>query len=277
MTAEAVRARMTALFRDVLDQPELAADGDFFDHGDSLLAARLIMRVRVEFGQEVPLAWIFEGRTAAALADRLTGADTELPRAAAPPPIPRADGQRPLRLSHAQERLWFLNQLDPDDPAYNEPLVYRVRGPLDTAALRTALRRVVDRHEALRTTFVLDGDAPVLRVLEDVDPGLDTRDLCEEYAEGGDAWLRGFLRAEIRRPFDLTAAPSCAPTPSDSARTRGPCSSRSITSPPTAGRTPSSSTRSAAATGRPPDPAAHPCPNPCPSASPTSPSGNATR
>lgn len=207
MTAEAVRARMTALFRDVLEQPELAADGDFFDHGDSLLAARLIMRVRVEFGQEVPLAWIFEGRTAAALADRLTGSDTELPRAAAPPPIPRADGQRPLRLSHAQERLWFLNQLDPDDPAYNEPLVYRVRGPLDTTALRTALRRVVDRHEALRTTFVLDGDAPVLSVREGVDPGLDTRDLREEYAEGGDAWLRGFLRAEIRRPFDLTAAP----------------------------------------------------------------------
>ncbi|MEU8628772.1 amino acid adenylation domain-containing protein [Streptomyces sp. NPDC048669] len=207
MTADAVRARMTTLFRDVLGRPELAAGTDFFDHGDSLLAARLIMRVRIEFEQEVPLTWLFEGRTAAALADRLTGADQALPQAAAPRPIPPADRGRPLRLSHAQERLWFLHQLDPDDPAYNEPLVHRVRGPLDTAALRAAVQAVVDRHEALRTAFVLDGDAPALLVREGVELDLDTRDLREQYAEGGDAWLRGFLRGEIRRPFDLTAAP----------------------------------------------------------------------
>jgi amino acid adenylation domain-containing protein len=200
---------MTTLFREVLGQPELAADADFFEHGDSLLAARLIMRVRVEFGRNVPLPWLFEGRTAAALAGRLTGADDGLPDTDtdAPRPIPRADAARPAQLSHAQERLWFLHQLDPDDPAYNEPLVYRVRGALDTAALGTAVQQVVDRHDALRTAFVLDGEAPVLVVREHLEVPLDVRDLRERYAAGGDTWLRAFVRAEIRVPFDLTADP----------------------------------------------------------------------
>ncbi|MEU8542175.1 amino acid adenylation domain-containing protein [Streptomyces sp. NPDC048717] len=206
-TADAVRARMTTLFREVLGRPELDAGADFFEHGDSLLAARLIMRVRVEFGRHVPLPWLYEGRTATALAARVTEAGDEPARAAGPRPIPPAEPGRPVRLSHAQERLWFLHQLDPDDPAYNEPLVYRVRGPLDTEALRTAVQAVADRHDALRTAFVLDGEDPVLVVRDHLEIPLDVRDISADCERGGDAWLRDFLRAEIRIPFDLTADP----------------------------------------------------------------------
>ncbi|GAA2393282.1 amino acid adenylation domain-containing protein [Streptomyces coeruleofuscus] len=206
MTADAVQARLTDLFRDVLGVTELGPHESFFDYGDSLLAARLIMRVRAEFGQNVPLPWLFEGRTAAALAERLTQAPEQ---PSGPGPIERVDARRPVPLSHAQERLWFLHLLDPSDPAYNEPLSYRVRGALDTAALRAAFQRVVDRHEPLRTQVAAgdDGETPVLLVRDHVACALDVRDLRAGYAEGGEPWLRETLRTTIRRPFDLTTAP----------------------------------------------------------------------
>ncbi|WP_082801494.1 non-ribosomal peptide synthetase [Herbidospora cretacea] len=187
--SQTVTDRLVTLFREVTGEDGLGAGDDFFDHGDSILAARLIMRVRAEFARDAPLSAIFEGRTPAGLARLLTGDAGGLA------PIPAA--RRPARLSFAQERLWFLHQLDPGDPAYNEPLVYRVKGELDLRALRWALRRVVARHEALRTDLVLEDDVPVQRVRAEFEVE------CEE--EPGFSPER--LVAEIRRPFDLGGSP----------------------------------------------------------------------
>ncbi len=100
----------------------------------------------------------------------------------------------------AQQRLWFLAQVDPEALDYHIPLAYRLRGPLDTGALAGALDDVVARHGALRTRFPLDGAGPVQEVLEDWRPGVTVRDITA--GEAGAA-----VAALANTPFDLTAAP----------------------------------------------------------------------
>ena len=89
---------------------------------------------------------------------------------------------RELRLSFAQERLWFLNQLEPDNPFYNMSMALRLRGPLDTDALERSLNEIVRRHEALRTTFAAVDGEPVQLIAPSLTiplPVLDLRSLAE--------------------------------------------------------------------------------------------------
>ena len=140
---------LCALFAEVLGIDTVGADDDFFDlGGHSLLTIRLISRVRSELGAEISLGDVFNSRTVAALAARLDGASSAVRR----PEL--VAGPRPDRIpaSFAQQRLLVLDRLG-DTTAYNYPLVFRVHGELDLAALRAALTDVVDRHEALRTVF----------------------------------------------------------------------------------------------------------------------------
>ena len=77
-----------------------------------------------------------------------------------PAMIPRRGDTEPCAMSMGQQRLWFLNRLDPGNPVYNISRALRIRGPLNTTALRSAFREIIDRHEALRTVFLdRDGDA----------------------------------------------------------------------------------------------------------------------
>uniref|UniRef100_UPI002453D5B9 non-ribosomal peptide synthetase n=1 Tax=Nocardia neocaledoniensis TaxID=236511 RepID=UPI002453D5B9 len=136
----------------VLGRSEVGADDDFFAlGGDSLSATRVTARLGAELGVEVPLRLVFEAPTVHGLAARL-GGETVLPANALGGPCA---GPRPDRipLAPAQRRMWFVNQYDPDSGAYNIPVVLRLTGLLDVAALRAALTDVVGRHEALRTMY----------------------------------------------------------------------------------------------------------------------------
>ncbi|MFF9202055.1 non-ribosomal peptide synthase/polyketide synthase [Streptomyces sp. NPDC014986] len=136
---------------------------------------------------------------------RLAGRAAGTPGGAARQAIPHADRTRPLPLSFAQQRLWFLDRLRPGDPRYNSAVALRLTGSLDRAALSGALEHVVGRHEALRTTFQDSDGRPVQTVRPAGPLPLPVRDLT---APGdGPADPEAVLLAEYERPFDLRTGP----------------------------------------------------------------------
>ena len=124
---------------------------------------------------------------------------------AAIPPRDRAADPPPL--SFAQQRLWFLDRLRPGDPVYNIPTPLSVAGPLDVTALRRALARIVERHEALRTTFALSGNEPVQIIAPRLSLDLPVVDLGGLDPVLGETETDRLCRQDELRPFDLAAGP----------------------------------------------------------------------
>ncbi|MFP3939248.1 MAG: amino acid adenylation domain-containing protein [Thermoanaerobaculia bacterium] len=180
----------------------------FFDRGGhSLLATRLVARLADVTGVEVPLRRLFEGPTIAELAravDELQRGEA-VPRT--PPLVRRERPERPVPASFAQERLWFLSRLDPGSTVYNIPAVFRFRGPLRPAVLARALREVVRRHEALRTTlFEVDGRA-YQRVTPPAPNALPWIDLAGLPAEARRSEADRVAHRSAHQSFDLETGP----------------------------------------------------------------------
>src|SRR6185369_4273009 len=200
---------LAEIWEDVLDAPRVGVHDDFFAlGGHSLLAARVVSRVRRTFGVELPVRALFETPTLAGLAATLEAAQREAQGLAAPAlePLPR-EGLLPL--SFAQQRLWFLAQLDPHSPAYNIAQAVQVSGRLRMAALAWSFGEVARRHEALRTTFVEAAGEPV-QMIGDADMGprpLPLIDLAGLPAEPCRAAARLLAAEEAGRPFDLARGP----------------------------------------------------------------------
>jgi non-ribosomal peptide synthetase component F/acyl carrier protein len=174
--------------------------------GHSLLAIQLIARVRDAFQVEVPLRAVFEAPTIAELAGRVEALRQE---GGAPvmPPIEPAPRGAPLPLSFSQERLWFLDRLDPGSALYNVASARRLFGPLDAPVLERALREVVRRHEVLRTTFALADGRPVQVIHDEVDLRLPVEDVSALPEAEREALVAERASAEARRPFDLARGP----------------------------------------------------------------------
>ncbi|WP_437738920.1 non-ribosomal peptide synthase/polyketide synthase [Sorangium sp. So ce1335] len=204
---DVIEERLVEIWQEVLAVDRIGALDHFFElGGHSLLAIQIIARARDAFEIEVPLRALFEAPTVATLAARIKALRAEEERCGAPPiePAPR---DRPLPLSFAQERFWFLHRLEPDQAHYNIPAAIELSGPLDAGALARALAEIVRRHEVLRTTFTLAGAEPVQKVQPPGEVPLPLVDLGERPpAERGEA-LRDVAAAEARIPFDLAASP----------------------------------------------------------------------
>jgi amino acid adenylation domain-containing protein len=181
-------------FAHVLGQDRVGAEDSFFDLGGySLLATRLVSRIRTVLGTELPIRAVFEHPTAAALAELLQDAD------AARPPLTRAaDRPERLPLSFAQQRLWFLEQFHGPGTAYNLPFAWWLHGPVNTTALNTALGDVIGRHESLRTVFAVADGQPYQHIIRaeeaDVPLSVTTADRAE---------LTARIEAAARHVFDV--------------------------------------------------------------------------
>ncbi|HST57463.1 MAG TPA: condensation domain-containing protein, partial [Longimicrobium sp.] len=121
--------------------------------------------------------------------------------------IPRRAGTGPVQLSFAQQRLWFLDQLEPGSAAYNIPFALRMRGPLDAAVLSRSLDEVVRRHETLRTTLPVVDGVPVQMIAPPSPRPIPLVDLGNLPADARDAEARRLARDEALRPFDLARGP----------------------------------------------------------------------
>ncbi len=203
---------LAAIWAEVLGRERVGVTEDFFDlGGHSLLATRVATRARAAFGVDLPLRELFEAPTVAALAARIearlrSDAVGAADAGEAPPltPIPR-EGALPL--SFAQERLWFLDQLEPESPFYNISGAVRLVGALAVPALAGSLAAVVARQESLRTTFAVEDGEPVQRIAPPGPfpvPRVDLSSLPEARREGE---VLRLAAAAAARPFDLARGP----------------------------------------------------------------------
>ncbi len=197
---------VAGIFTAVLGRHEVGIDDDFFAlGGHSLLATQVIARLRGALGVELPVAALFEQPTVAGVARAAAVA-----RGAArplPPPLERAPRGGALPLSFAQERLWFLDRLQPGSPAYNLPAALECLGPLDVGALHRALAALADRHETLRTRFELLDGRPVQRIAPAVDLAPPVVDLAGLPAARRETAAARLVAGEAWRPFDLACGP----------------------------------------------------------------------
>jgi amino acid adenylation domain-containing protein len=200
-----VESAVARIWQALLKLERVGRDDHFFElGGHSLMAVQLMARVRQELGREVSLRELFQHPTLAAFAVAAAAA----PRAAHSA-IAVVDRAQPLVLSHAQQRLWFLDQLDPAaGAAYHMPAALRLQGKLDKIALQVALNRLVARHESLRTTFASVDGQPV-QVINAADCGfaLVHCDLSALGRTEREAALAEMSSAEAARRFDLAAGP----------------------------------------------------------------------
>ncbi|MBV9494360.1 MAG: amino acid adenylation domain-containing protein, partial [Acidobacteria bacterium] len=198
---------LAALWAEVLNvgADKIGIHDDFFERGGhSLLATRLIAKIRSWFGVDLPLKALFESGTVAQLANRI--AQEEDRPAPAIVPADRTKIRR-LPLSYAQERLWFLDQLAPNNAAYNIPTAMRIRRGLDLDKVEAAFQYVIARHEMLRTIFPSDEGLPQQKVLDSIDCKLRRIDLRGLDSSARDAEGRRLCAVEAGTPFDLAKGP----------------------------------------------------------------------
>ncbi|WP_240357197.1 condensation domain-containing protein, partial [Myxococcus eversor] len=195
--------RLAALWAEVLRLPSVGRHDHFFERGGhSLLATQLMARIRSAFSLEIPLRALFEAPTLEQLALRVEHATES---AALPPLLPTPRDGTPLPLSFAQQRLWFLEQLQPGTPTYNMPGALRLEGPLDALALQRAFSELIRRHEALRTSFVEDNGTPFQTISPPSSFSLPMEDLSS--AEEREVVARERAHQDAVRPFDLSRGP----------------------------------------------------------------------
>ncbi len=198
---------LAGIWAKVLKVDQVGSNHSFAElGGHSLLSTQVMSRVRDIFHVELPLKAIFDAQNLAGLAAAIDAARQSQAECPAPPlePAPRA-GELPL--SFAQQRLWFLNQLEPESVNYNLPAVVRLKGCLDFDCLSGSLNALIARHETLRTRFTsLDG-RPVQVILAGGEVTVKEVDLSVIAESQQFGAFERLARQETNLPFDLAEGP----------------------------------------------------------------------
>ncbi|RWE51363.1 MAG: amino acid adenylation domain-containing protein, partial [Mesorhizobium sp.] len=202
----AVETALAQIWAELLGVERVGRHDHFFElGGHSLLAVQLSSRLSRAVGVELPLSTLFANPVlsdlAASIVEVLSRSGTQdLPAIAA------VSRDEPLVLSFAQQRLWFLAQLDEGSTNYHIPLALRLRGELDRSAWQRSLDRLFARHEALRSVFVAPEGKPWVEVLPP-DAGLPMVEHDLRDRPDAEAALLDLCHEEARTPFDLARGP----------------------------------------------------------------------
>ncbi|HEX8338906.1 MAG TPA: amino acid adenylation domain-containing protein, partial [Pyrinomonadaceae bacterium] len=202
-----VEELLAGMWAELLGLERVGAGDNFFElGGHSLLATQVVSRLSDIFKVDIPLRTLFESPVVASFAEAVTALMADEAAGDDQPvlPVPR-HGELPL--SFAQQRLWFLDQLQPDSPFYNISGAARLSGELDPSALEKGLNEVVRRHESLRTTFDSEGGQPHQIISDALHVHVPLLDLSALPEAERDAEGRRAAAAEAARPFDLRRGP----------------------------------------------------------------------
>jgi len=198
---------IATMWQKVLGIEQVGVHDNFFElGGHSLLATQIISRLRDLFKVELPLRNLFENPTVVALAELIEAGRQAAAGLSAPSiePIPR-DGELPL--SFGQQRLWFLDRLEPGSPLYNNFAALRLTGTLNVSALEQCLNEIVRRHESLRTTFSEAEGQPIQIIVPELTLSLPVVDLTHLSEVEQEAKVLELAVQEARQSFDLTHGP----------------------------------------------------------------------
>lgn len=201
-----IEEAMAQIWSQVLRRDRVGINDSFFEvGGHSLLATQVISRIRSRFDIDLPMPILFDAPTIAQLSKRVEAAQGE--KGSPLPPIVPVPRDRPLPLSFAQQRLWYVSQIDPANPAYNVLYPLRVSGSLDLRALEKAIGMLVERHEALRTRYV-EMDGVPAQVVGSGEVSFEVVEVDGQTpAERREAAMR-VAEQHFSLPFDLSTGPS---------------------------------------------------------------------
>ncbi len=197
---------LASIWEEVLGVERVSPGDDFFDlGGHSLLATQVVARMQSAFGVRLPLRALFDHPALERLALAVEAALEE--RGVPTPPLTPVAREEKPPLSYAQQRLWFLQRLDPDDTAYNRPHALRIQGALDAGALERGLNEVTRRHEVLRTNFSLEEGVPFQVVHPHRPRPLPLVDLTALPDGPREVEQLRLIAEEGAQPFDLESDP----------------------------------------------------------------------
>jgi Condensation domain/Phosphopantetheine attachment site/AMP-binding enzyme C-terminal domain len=202
-----LEARLVGIWEATLQRNGSGVNDDFLDlGGHSLMALSICARISRDLKVEVPLRWIFEGRTISSLAERIEKAGLQTDELLR---MTRASREESLPMSFAQQRMWLIDQTQADPTIFNEPIAHRLMGRVDRQRIEHCLNALMARHEILRTALVNDGEDWLQKIAESgsISLGWSEGDLESlppaQRIEAAQEWIL----AEVRRPFDLAVAP----------------------------------------------------------------------
>jgi len=199
-----VERHLANVWAEVLGIASVGREDNFFElGGHSLLAARVVARMLTRHGVELPLRAFFNTSTLAELAEQTSG----IRYASLNPQVRRREHEGPCPLSFSQQRLWFLDQLEPGNVAYNLAKTLRLKGPLNIVALERSLIEIVRRHESLRTWFKIIDGQPVQIIEPCQPPGLIRVDLPDSGSDERELKALQLITEVVQRPFDLRGGP----------------------------------------------------------------------
>jgi amino acid adenylation domain-containing protein/thioester reductase-like protein len=208
----ALELTIAAIWRQLLDVEPIGIHDNFFAlGGHSLLATRVISKLRQELQSEIPLRCLFESPTISGLAqylEQFLRMQTQVDLTASPiPTIPRRTSSSPCPLSFAQDRLYFLAQLEPNSPAYNIPCALRIRGGLRLEILEHCFAEIQRRHDILRTRFIQTQQQPIQVIEPSAIANLSMIELRHLPPTAQESAVHRLAQEDSLKPFNLEQDP----------------------------------------------------------------------
>lgn len=194
---------ISKVWKDILEVEEIGIDDDFFDlGGHSLMATRVVSRIRNEFNVDLSVRYLFEYPTIRELAKQITKSSNNIELL-----IPRTEMEEGFPLSHTQNRIWFLEQMVSKSSFYTIPLAIRIKGNIDVNILRISIQEVVNRHESFRTIFPIKNGNPVQKVLPNFYVEIMKQDLQSIKLFDKEDVIKQKIFEFVNKPFVLEEGP----------------------------------------------------------------------